>query len=131
MSNYFLGNNTSRGLSGWCLFIRGVFLGSRLVQMIDLLSVPIRLKYVPHSVAIIILVLAVVRELHAVDVGGSCLARVRSDRFPEWVSGGLPSIGCAKSAFLVDSASFSYTPSILDHTKEAVLLLPRLGIKLP
>ena len=96
--------------------------------MINLLCVPIRLKHIPHSVTIIILVLAVVRELHAVDVGGSCLSRVGSDRFPEWICGGLPSIGCAKSTFLVDSASFSYTPSILDHAEEAVLLLSRLGI---
>jgi hypothetical protein len=99
--------------------------------MTDLLGVPIRLKNIPDSVMITIPVLAIVRELHAVDVGSTCLARVGSDRVPEWISGGLPSIGCAKITFLVDSASFSYTPSVLDHAEEAILLLSLLGIQLP
>lgn len=99
--------------------------------MVDLLSVPVRLKYIPHSVTIIFLdVLAAIWKLHAVDVGGSSLARVGSNRFPEWISGGLPSIGCAKTCFLVDCASFFHTPSILDHSEESILLLPRLGIQL-
>ena len=131
MSDYFLGNNTSRGLSCWCRFIRGVFIRSSLVKMTDLLCVSIRLKHISHSVTITILVFAIVRELHAVDVGSTCLARVGSDRVPKWISGRFPSIGRAKITFLVDTATFSYTPCVLDHGEEAVLLLPRLGILLP
>ena len=85
--------------------------------MTDLLCVSIRLKNISDSITIIILVSAIVREFHAVDVRGICLARVGSDWVPEWISGGLPSIGCAKITFLVDTASFSYTPSVLDHAE--------------
>ena len=99
--------------------------------MTDLLCVSIRLKNISHSVTITILVLPIVRELHAVDVGGTCLARVGSDSVPEWISGGLPSIGCAKITFLVDSASFSYTPSVLEYAEDIGLLLSLLGIQRP
>ena len=51
--------------------------------MTDLLCVSIRLKNISHSVTITILVLAIVRELHAVDVGGTCLARVKEFKILE------------------------------------------------
>ena len=88
-----------------------------------LLSVPIGLKDIPHSIPIVILALIGIGKFHPINVSSADLPRVRSDRLSERVSRLSPIRSDHHAAFLrIDYAALFHAPGILDHPEKSFLL---------